>query len=192
MEGNPEPSYAEAPSSPFISLVDQENVPPESRTSEAEKLEDKKQNFDEQTAQASPKIVLSPLKSSRSRANSTFTLRKASPAVEASTPPTAPSEPTLRDNEGLTVAIDAMEADKVSNLGDISFYQPAVSTLEKEEEDVDNTCFSTFSEVPNTDMTMFAKLGQRTPGKHSVSVHSLLTTDHLLNANRNRRARLAE
>ncbi|KAK8226782.1 hypothetical protein HDK77DRAFT_115980 [Phyllosticta capitalensis] len=176
MEGNPEPSYAEAPSSPFISLVDQENVPPESRTSEAEKLEDKKQNFDEQTAQASPKIVLSPLKSSRSRANSTFTPRKASPAVEASTPPTAPSEPTLRDNEGLTVAIDAMEADKVSNLGDISFYQPAVSTLEKEEEDVDNTCFSTFSEVPNTDMTMFAKLGQRTPGKHSTRTPRRMTT----------------
>ncbi|KAK8158380.1 central kinetochore-associated-domain-containing protein [Phyllosticta citribraziliensis] len=167
MEGNAEAScYTDAPSSPFISLVDQENVPPEARKTFPEKLVEKT-TLDEPAAQPSPKITLSPLKTSRSRVNSVCTPRKASLGSEACTTPTAPSEPTLRDNEGLTVAIDTMEAEKLNTLGDMSFYQPAPAAPEKEEEeqDVDDTCFSTFSEVPNADMTMFAKLGQRTPGK---------------------------
>ena len=39
--------------------------------------------------------------------------------------------------------------------------------------DIDNTCFSTFSEVP--DMTQFSKLGQRSPQKgvmENVSMHT--------------------
>ncbi|KAK8160551.1 central kinetochore-associated-domain-containing protein [Phyllosticta citrichinensis] len=167
MEGNAEAScYTDAPSSPFISLVDQENLPPEARKTFPEKLAEKT-ILDEPAAQPSPQITLSPLKTSRSRVNSLCTPRKASLGSEACTTPTAPSEPTLRDNEGLTVAIDTMEAEKMNTLGDMSFYQPAPAAPEKEEEDqdVDDTCFSTFSEVPNADMTMFAKLGQRTPGK---------------------------
>ena len=33
---------------------------------------------------------------------------------------------------------------------------------------IDDTCFSTFSEVPNTDMTAFARLGQSSPFKPSL------------------------
>ncbi|KAK8161494.1 hypothetical protein IWX90DRAFT_388711 [Phyllosticta citrichinensis] len=178
MEGNAEAScYTDAPSSPFISLVDQENLPPEARKTFPEKLAEKT-ILDEPAAQPSPQITLSPLKTSRSRVNSLCTPRKASLGSEACTTPTAPSEPTLRDNEGLTVAIDTMEAEKMNTLGDMSFYQPAPAAPEKEEEDqdVDDTCFSTFSEVPNADMTMFAKLGQRTPGKQSTRTPRRMTT----------------
>jgi hypothetical protein len=34
---------------------------------------------------------------------------------------------------------------------------------------IDDTCFSTFSEVPNADMTVFARLGQRSPLKQGFS-----------------------
>jgi hypothetical protein len=33
---------------------------------------------------------------------------------------------------------------------------------------IDDTCFSTFSEVPNMDMTNFAALGKRSPTKSSI------------------------
>ncbi|KAK7556695.1 hypothetical protein IWX49DRAFT_494749 [Phyllosticta citricarpa] len=179
MEGNAEAScYTDAPSSPFISLDDQENVPPEARKTSAEQLEEKKPTLDDQPAQSSPKPTLSPLKISRSRVNSVCTPRKASLVSEACSTPTAPSERTLRDNEGLMVATDAMEAEKLNTLVDISFYQPTVAAPDREEEehDVDDTCFSTFSEVPNTDMTMFAKLGQRTPGRQSTCTPHRMTT----------------
>lgn len=35
----------------------------------------------------------------------------------------------------------------------------------QEDQTIDDTCFSAFSEVPNTDMTAFARLGQRSPAK---------------------------
>lgn len=36
-----------------------------------------------------------------------------------------------------------------------------------EDVNIDDTCFSTFSEVPNADMTLFARLGNRSPPKHT-------------------------
>jgi hypothetical protein len=37
-----------------------------------------------------------------------------------------------------------------------------------EDPNIDDTCFSTFSEVPNTDMTAFANLGQHSPTKQML------------------------
>jgi hypothetical protein len=34
-----------------------------------------------------------------------------------------------------------------------------------QEENIDDTCFSAFSEIPNADMTRFSQLGQRSPTK---------------------------
>lgn len=36
------------------------------------------------------------------------------------------------------------------------------------EANIDDTCFSNFSEVPNTDMTAFARLGQHSPTKQMM------------------------
>jgi len=81
------------------------------------------------------------------------------------------SEATLRENEGLTVAMKIMETRSESheisteytfesqdtNLDDTSYDPdgPELTSL-----DIDDTRFSTFSEMPNLDMTKFAVLRQ--------------------------------
>lgn len=80
-------------------------------------------------------------------------------------------EPDLHENEGLTRAIDLLEADdsvihhdlgdadgNTANLGDESGYAG-----------MDDTAFSTFSAIPNTDMTHFARLGQNREKETSPS-----------------------
>jgi hypothetical protein len=37
-----------------------------------------------------------------------------------------------------------------------------------EDDNIDDTCFSAFSEVPNMDMTRFARMGNQSPSKHST------------------------
>ncbi|KAF2144963.1 uncharacterized protein K452DRAFT_305915 [Aplosporella prunicola CBS 121167] len=174
MDDNDEITYDDdPPSSPFVSMIDQENVSPmKPSVEQCSPLKDVwKFAEKEQTAETpakTPAEALSPIKTSRKNRSPSK-----SSAVEG-TP--APSEPTLRDNEGLTIAIDAMEQDKLADatFGDISYYQPAAETLDVvdekvEETNVDDTCFSNFSEIPNTDMTMFAKLGNRSPAKQLFS-----------------------
>ncbi|KAI4197426.1 MAG: hypothetical protein LQ350_005919 [Teloschistes chrysophthalmus] len=76
------------------------------------------------------------------------------------------TEDALRENEGLTRAMDLMNGgdsivdlytghDGASMLGEAAGYPG-----------MDDTCFSTFSAVPNTDMTMFTQMGQ-SPGRGS-------------------------
>ncbi|KAI4183445.1 MAG: hypothetical protein L6R41_005387 [Letrouitia leprolyta] len=77
------------------------------------------------------------------------------------TPRSAPlTEDALRENEGLTRAMDMMNGgdsivdlysghDTTSIIGTAAGYPG-----------MDDTCFSTFSAVPNTDMTLFAQMGQ--------------------------------
>ncbi|GME63353.1 microtubule protein alp7 [Neofusicoccum parvum] len=167
----------DSPSSPFISLVDQENMPPRT-DSHNDKTEDLRFD-DEMTAQSVRKMsvdVLSPLKTSRMNSRSPSKRSSVVEPVESSGSP-APAAPvevehTMRENEGLTVAIDAMEQEKMNaTFSDISYYQNAHESMDDQDDqdDVDNTCFSTFSEIPNADMTMFAKLGQRSPTKQLFS-----------------------
>lgn len=170
----------DSPSSPFISLVDQENLPPATASRSDSKADDFKLIDDDKTTQSVRKTtidILSPIKTSR--VNSRSPSKRSSVVeqqAEAAEPPTPAAavdiEPTLRDNEGLTVAIDAMEQEKMNaTFSDISYYQNAHESMEDQDDgsDVDNTCFSTFSEIPNTDMTMFAKLGSRSPTKQLFS-----------------------
>jgi hypothetical protein len=71
----------------------------------------------------------------------------------------AAEEPTLRENEGLTITMKQMEMHR-SEMVSTEF---SASTYHETEGDanIDDTCFSTFSEVPNVDMTAFAKIGAR-------------------------------
>lgn len=79
-------------------------------------------------------------------------------------------EPTLRDNEGLTMAMNMMESSRshstttTHSVVESEEYFETTSMTINDDANIDDTCFSTFSEIPNTDMTMFAKLG-RSPTK---------------------------
>ncbi|KAL8726563.1 MAG: hypothetical protein Q9181_005991 [Wetmoreana brouardii] len=76
------------------------------------------------------------------------------------------TEDALRENEGLTRAMDLMNGgdsivDLYSGPDAVSVAGTAVG-----HPGMDDTCFSTFSAVPNTDMTLFAQTGQ-SPAKKS-------------------------
>ncbi|KAL8777599.1 MAG: hypothetical protein Q9194_002469, partial [Teloschistes cf. exilis] len=84
-------------------------------------------------------------------------------------PPSVPlTEDAIRENEGLTRAMDLMNGgdsildlytghDGASMMGEAAGYPG-----------MDDTCFSTFSAVPNGDMTLFAQTG-KSPAKNSSS-----------------------
>jgi hypothetical protein len=59
------------------------------------------------------------------------------------------------------------------------------------EENVDDTCFSAFSEVPNADMTRFSQLGQRSPTKQLIFDNQVRLSNLSVNVANNRRQRLA-
>ncbi|KAI4147327.1 MAG: hypothetical protein L6R39_003149 [Caloplaca ligustica] len=100
--------------------------------------------------------------------------RRRSPDKHRSTPTNNPepspqvplTEDALRENEGLTRTIDMM------NGGDsiVDLYSgndaASVAGTAAGYPGMDDTCFSTFSAVPNTDMTLFAQVGQ-SPAKSS-------------------------
>ncbi|KAI9887973.1 MAG: hypothetical protein M1823_000230 [Watsoniomyces obsoletus] len=72
----------------------------------------------------------------------------------------------LRDNEGLTGVIKSLEIDNEKSEDPAPMEdENNVATVapESPDEDIDDTRFSTFSAVPNADMTLFARLGE-TPG----------------------------
>ncbi|KAL8899469.1 MAG: hypothetical protein Q9207_006189 [Kuettlingeria erythrocarpa] len=74
--------------------------------------------------------------------------------------PIALTEDALRENEGLTRTIDIMNGgDSIVDLygGDGADSMAATAAGYP---GMDDTCFSTFSAVPNTDMTLFAQVGQ--------------------------------
>ncbi|OJD39946.1 microtubule protein alp7 [Diplodia corticola] len=170
-----EDSAVDSPSSPFISLVDQENLPPRA-DSQMDKTGDLKIFDDEKTTQSVRKVsadVLSPIKTSRINSRSpSKRFSVAEPQFDTVRSPQAATpieaEPTLRDNEGLTMAIDAMETEKANaTFSDISYYHNPTESIDDQSDadDIDNTCFSTFSEIPNADMTAFAQLGHKSPTK---------------------------
>ncbi|KAL8753824.1 MAG: hypothetical protein Q9199_004761 [Rusavskia elegans] len=125
---------------------------------DAENLPDERRNpedLDDTISHRSPKRYLSPSKSRSPR--------KADPEA---TPPTPLTEDALRENEGLTRAINMM------NGGDsiVDLYSghdgTSIAGAAAGYPGMDDTCFSTFSAVPDTDMTLFAQMGQ-SPSKSS-------------------------
>jgi len=139
--------------------------------------------FQERT---SPKKA-SPMKDSRTSqpelglSNSMQNRMPPSKVSQAESPAAEYSEPTLRENEGLTVAMKIFEETRseshheshnitrtdshpesnVPIFEDLEFNPDATSMT------IDDTCFSTFSEIPNMDMTKFDMMGN-SPTKHSM------------------------
>ncbi|KAL8729076.1 MAG: hypothetical protein Q9166_004993 [cf. Caloplaca sp. 2 TL-2023] len=89
--------------------------------------------------------------------------RKADPEPPRQVPLT---EDALRESEGLTQAIDMMNGG--DSIVDLYSGRDSASVTETAAgyPGMDDTCFSTFSAVPNTDMTLFAQIGD-SPAKHS-------------------------
>jgi hypothetical protein len=56
----------------------------------------------------------------------------------------------------------------LSAVEDTLLIDDTVMANEEEEEGIDDTCFSAFSEIPNMDMTKFARMGNNSPFKNSV------------------------
>ncbi|KAF2019541.1 hypothetical protein BU24DRAFT_386485 [Aaosphaeria arxii CBS 175.79] len=87
------------------------------------------------------------------------------------------TEAELRDNEGLTVAIKSIEESRSESYESSTTYHAQADITDFDEfgmdntefgpdgpdltsADIDDTCFSTFSEMPNLDMTKFAGLNK--------------------------------
>lgn len=170
-------TWHDPPSSPFIDMVDHENTqvvrtptsavkttPPQSSRRSPQKPKSPSKTtqefeilMDEDAIEATPRPAKqdSPTKQPASaiKHNAFWTAQpKLSPVKR-----TTSSEDVLRENEGLTIAMKIMEESQqdMTQLGD---------DIEIDNT-IDDTCFSTFSEIPNTDMTAFARLGQRSPSK---------------------------
>jgi len=86
------------------------------------------------------------------------------------------SEPVLRMNEGLTMVMKKLEEETrnrslthVTVTEETEYIEMEATSIDMEEDgNIDDTCFTAFSEVPNTDMTAFARLGQRSPFKQPM------------------------
>ncbi|KAL8995615.1 MAG: hypothetical protein Q9169_004689 [Polycauliona sp. 2 TL-2023] len=125
---------------------------------DAENLPDERQTLEDQNdtdTNRSPKRYLSP---SKSRTPKTLNLEPQQP--------TPLTEDALRENEGLTRAINVMNGgDSILDLYG-GHDGTSVAGTAAGYPGMDDTCFSTFSAVPDTDMTLFAQLGQ-SPTKSS-------------------------
>ncbi|MCJ1251789.1 hypothetical protein MMC30_009027 [Trapelia coarctata] len=91
--------------------------------------------------------------------------RKISPPMEAGMRLT---EDALRENEGDNGTIQVLEDARIDTFSDEGNDTMSAVGGPKSYAGADDTCFSTFSAVPNTDMTMFARLGQ-SPTKSNAS-----------------------
>lgn len=75
------------------------------------------------------------------------------------------TEENVRRNRNLADTAEATVNTHKQAIFDESEFLDSTALNVNEETNIDDTCFSTFSEVPNADMTVFAKLGQRSPTK---------------------------
>ncbi|KAL8758409.1 MAG: hypothetical protein Q9184_003936 [Pyrenodesmia sp. 2 TL-2023] len=92
--------------------------------------------------------------------------------------PVALTEDALRENEGLTRAIDTMSAgDSIVDLYSGGGGADSMAETAAGYPGMDDTCLSTFSAVPNTDMTLFAKVGQ-SPTKGSSPAKRIREAQH--------------
>ena len=95
-------------------------------------------------------------------------------------------EPALRDNEGLTIAMKFEEARNERHQSSSNYYtENEVSVMDgmimenteynpdgpdftSLDMGMDDTTFSTFSEMPNVDMTKFAAIGRQSPTRNEL------------------------
>ncbi|KAL8786777.1 MAG: hypothetical protein Q9213_002598 [Squamulea squamosa] len=138
------PKFAEL--SAFGINEDVENLPDEGHIPE---------NLNNADKPRSPKKYLSPRK-----------IRSPRKADAEPQRPIPLTEDALRENEGLTMAISMMNGgDSILDLYS-GYDATSVAGTAAGHPGMDDTCFSTFSAVPDTDMTLFAQRGQ-SPTKSS-------------------------
>ncbi len=177
-------AWKDVSSSPFLNSTDQENLPPSAKTP------------DYPRCVLSPKggSGLRTLKSSSRSARSAETVRifTDGPGREelqsSNDQPPSPSRssracgsplksPCL-EMQDTTMEDNDVEASAIgTQLFENPTHDPARISAEVDENsslsvgeqsNIDDTCFTAFSEVPTMDMTMFAKLGERSPTKHKA------------------------
>jgi hypothetical protein len=161
--------WLESPSSPFLKDIDQENEPPRGHnfgrreiTSSVKKRAGfqiydsdgremgmtQNEYIEESSALVSTKTVLAPLK----LANSIISPIKLGPALR----------------QDLVGSMDDRLVEHEVSLQTENELHDTSSSTATEEANVDDTCFTAFSEIPNADMTQFAKLGTSSPSKSGL------------------------
>ncbi|KAF2457835.1 hypothetical protein BDY21DRAFT_363440 [Lineolata rhizophorae] len=169
--GEDDVAWADAPSSPFIEEVGQENqsqVGGMNNMSQSQQLHSQHdtttwaphQSQDGSSSSQMPKEARDQHSRhhARSKLNSDALVLSITDADSEDGRPAVRQDKALRDNEGLTTAVKLMEMEREGNASDSS------EIPMPDETNIDDTCFSTFSEVP-TDMTTLARLGCNSPSK---------------------------
>lgn len=159
-------TWHDPPSSPFLDFVEQENTVSGLDAMKRDKQFDTPSKAKTPSKTSTPFEILAdkeepeptPRPMSRDFQESptrSFVSARGSPMKQSPTKSvreTNVSEHTLRENEGLTITMETVE--------EVHIREDIVPEVEGDYHDatIDDTCFSTFSEIPNTDMTSFARL----------------------------------
>jgi len=132
------------------------------------RLEDEKENDDLDGPPSSPFIANVNLENQSPRKSQSPSKHrspnKVSPAKRHT--PTLLTEEALKRNENLTRSVEILEDDS-GVYYDVETNTQSAAGAPQGYVGMDDTCFSTFSAVPNADMTLFARLGQ-SPAKSNA------------------------
>jgi hypothetical protein len=170
--------WDEGPSSPFLSEVveDKENMhsnmaSQSTSSSSPTSTEVIHRNFEDIGAEAPPTVTKhrTPFKIAE---DETCTFHTTRSTVSRSAVP-SPSKPALsrtstQSLHGSVTVTEQSSYESRSSHRVVSYGTDAADFTMVGGPDIDDTCFSTFSEVPNTDMTAFARLGQPSPTKQML------------------------
>ena len=173
---NSETDWDEGRSSPFVSQLveDKENArfntAMTSRSSSSGMTEDIHRDFDDMGLEDAPPTVTklrTPFKIAEDETSTFHSTRSVVSRTASPAKPTLSRTSTQSSSESVSVTTHSSYESR-SNHRVISFGTEAGDFTAMEDANIDDTCFSTFSEVPNTDMTAFARLGQRSPTKQMM------------------------
>jgi hypothetical protein len=190
-ENNSERHWDEGRSSPFVSelVEDKENAHSHAMASRSTSgaTEVIHRDFDDIGMEDAPPTETKHRTPFRIAEDETCTFHTTRSAVSRTTSPIKPalSRTSTQSSSGSLSVTTHSSYESKSSHRVISFGTEAGDFPPMEDANIDDTCFSTFSEVPNTDMTAFARLGQRSPTKQMLfdQVSNIFPT-HLHAANK--------
>ena len=172
---NSEVNWDEGRSSPFVSelVEDKENARSNtamtSQSTSSGMTEVIERDFDDMGMDSAPPTVTKHRTPFRIAEDETSTFHSTRSTVSRTASPIKPTlsrTSTQSSSESVSVTTHSSYESR-SNHRVISLGTEG-GELTAMDENIDDTCFSTFSEVPNTDMTAFARLGQRSPTKQML------------------------
>jgi hypothetical protein len=171
-------NWDEGPSSPFLSelVEDKENIHSDmaSRsTSSSAPTEVIHRDVDDIGVEATPPTITkhrTPFNIAEDETCTFHTSKSSMISRSAAASPTRPalSRTTTQSSHGSVTVTSQASYESRSSHRVVSYGTEAGDFTAMDEPNMDDTCFSTFSEVPNTDMTAFARLGQRSPTKQML------------------------